>query len=609
MSFGFGFSTKGNIGGGWNIRSTHPIMLIQENADGDMVDYIGLSIIDTRPGVAPYPAEKSISLVFPGTGYAELASAITVIGNFTIRFSAVNDGTTGIVLGDVGAVDFIYFYSKIGLRFKINNVNYSFVIPDSSTPSDYIFARTGSSLALSVNGTPITPQNIGTGDWHFSKIGANIFDGSGAANKITAKLWNINVEDSVGVKFTNSLGQGAGLLLLSTVGPNVTCTGTTWHSATNFGVSWNTTGYLEADGTGTYADGAKLPIGTVEAGSTKAGPFRNNLALNPKPKVIFTFDDGNYSDYNQAYAYLSTKGMVGTSFIISDKVGDVGYLSLANMTAMQAGGWEFGNHTDGTTNLTTLTHAQQLATITACRDWLIANGFSANASHIAYPQGDKNTDTDQIISELGLISGRGTTTALEQSSLVADAIDYYDLPVSGYLETLTLEQAQAVIDTAITNDQVCIFLIHTIGSGTPFNVTSFQALVDYAKTKIDAGLIENIGYCEWVNSLKNFNNAFDQSLFDFSIVPSYETYSIDDGTFYTGVDPNVFSLADMAAWTGPRHFYRDKIVAASYPSDLTGTDLIKAKRYFRITTQFEIMTDNSAIMYDNGHPMYEVINA
>jgi peptidoglycan/xylan/chitin deacetylase (PgdA/CDA1 family) len=554
-----------------------------------LIDSIGVSsnkIFDTRPAASAHEAEKSLSAYFQGTSaYGSLSTPEIVSGNFTIRFYAKYiTGVLGVIIGEGSATSFICFESTgTQLRVKIAGSSYYFNISAASDPYLYEIKRIGNQLTVKQGSTTAPAQTCSTADWQFSKIGANIFSPS-PLNLYKGNLWDLYIEDVGGTILENTLAHGAGALLKSSIGQDIPITAVTWTQSVEFGHTWNTTGYFAANGTGAYADGARIPISYagIEGGTVKNGPFLNNLNLVPKPKVIFTLDDGNASDYTVAFPYMSANGIRGASAIVSSVIGTGGKLSVAQMSEMAAAGWEFVNHTNGYDNLTGMTYAQQLTTITTCRDWLTSNGFTAGASHLIYPMGDKNTDTDQIITELGLISGRGTTDALTQSSLHSGDIDFYDLPVAGYLEELTLAQAQAKVDSAISQNKVCIFLIHNISAVSQFTTTEFQALIDYVKTKIDAGLIENIGYCEWVNGLKNFSNPFSQSLFDFSIVPSSETYSIDDGTFYSGVNPKIIKLSDMASWVGPRKFYRSGISAGAYATDLTGSDLLRANRYFRI---------------------------
>lgn len=61
------------------------------------------------------------------------------------------------------------------------------------------------------------------------------------------------------------------------------------------------------------------------------------------PEVVWTFDDGNASDVLAAEK-LAAAGLVGKFYVLSGRIGKAGYLSTANIRAIDAMGMEIGLH-------------------------------------------------------------------------------------------------------------------------------------------------------------------------------------------------------------------------------------------------------------------------
>lgn len=62
--------------------------------------------------------------------------------------------------------------------------------------------------------------------------------------------------------------------------------------------------------------------------------------------AMFTFDDGNPSDYTVAYPLLKSYGACGNLMVIPEYIGTGGYMSIAQITEMYNDGWDICNHAD-----------------------------------------------------------------------------------------------------------------------------------------------------------------------------------------------------------------------------------------------------------------------
>lgn len=119
---------------------------------------------------------------------------------------------------------------------------------------------------------------------------------------------------------------------------------------------------------------------------------------NPAPEgiVSIVFDDGHFSQYTEAVKKMSQYGFPGTAYIMPDQIGTAGYLTLAQAKEMQdANGWDISAHYN--TNLTTLSASEVESVLKNVKNYLITNGFSKGADHLAYPNGDYNQTVLPIV--------------------------------------------------------------------------------------------------------------------------------------------------------------------------------------------------------------------
>lgn len=69
----------------------------------------------------------------------------------------------------------------------------------------------------------------------------------------------------------------------------------------------------------------------------------DGMLLPPKP-VIITFDDGNVDNYEYAFPIMQKYGFTGTVYIVANRLGAEGYLSIEQLQELAAAGWEIGSH-------------------------------------------------------------------------------------------------------------------------------------------------------------------------------------------------------------------------------------------------------------------------
>lgn len=207
-----------------------------------------------------------------------------------------------------------------------------------------------------------------------------------------------------------------------------------------------------------------------------------------QPAVAFTFDDGLTSVYSHAYAYMRSRNVRGTAYVISDLVGTAGHPSWLQLYGMYNDGWTIGNHTKDHTNLTTLTEAQQEAELSDCNAALVANGIVTRQKHVAYPGGNHNADTFTAMTAQGMLTGR-TVHVITQGEKSPTTYPHHIYLVGEPDATTVYATAKAWIDNVvIARKEIGVICMHGLANtpaSSEWNIEMFKTLVNYC---IDQGV-------------------------------------------------------------------------------------------------------------------------
>ncbi len=91
--------------------------------------------------------------------------------------------------------------------------------------------------------------------------------------------------------------------------------------------------------------------------------------------MSLTFDDGYDNHATVAGPMLASHGMEGTFFVISGFVGNSGYMTWSQVSALAAAGNEIGGHTLHHPDLTTVSNSVALQEICGSRDALLRTAW------------------------------------------------------------------------------------------------------------------------------------------------------------------------------------------------------------------------------------------
>jgi len=207
------------------------------------------------------------------------------------------------------------------------------------------------------------------------------------------------------------------------------------------------------------------------------------------PAVLVTFDDIWETAYTQGFSYMKTKGIRGTGYIITDRVGTANYCTLAELTEMHANSWNMANHTKDHTDLTGLSQANQQLEFTNAQTALEGWGFTEASKYVDYPSGLFDDTTKAAMTAVGMLFGRSVRNQNE----VLMPSHQYELKSWTCGNTETLANRKTTIDNAIARGEVAQMHFHKLvaspSDSTEWAISDFQALMDYLYTKWKAGLI------------------------------------------------------------------------------------------------------------------------
>ena len=106
----------------------------------------------------------------------------------------------------------------------------------------------------------------------------------------------------------------------------------------------------------------------------------------PAKPVILSFDDGYEDNYRVVLPMLEERGMKAVFYMVTNDIGQPGYLTWDNLFAMERRGMEIGSHTANHIPLTTLSREQQRDELRLSKLMLEWKGMKTIYS-FSYPNG------------------------------------------------------------------------------------------------------------------------------------------------------------------------------------------------------------------------------
>lgn len=199
--------------------------------------------------------------------------------------------------------------------------------------------------------------------------------------------------------------------------------------------------------------------------------------------VTITFDDGWLSVYENAMPILNEKSYKSSIYIASDVIAPHwNRVSKKQILKMESWGHEIGSHTKSHKPLADMTVNKMKKEIVGSKEDLLDLGVKS-VDTFAYPFGDYNNFTDQIVHEAGYLGARTSDWGFNST-----ASDPYILKIKSVKSGTSFAQAQDWINEAIATDTWLILAFHRINNdGSEYSTTpeDFKKIVNYlAERKI-----------------------------------------------------------------------------------------------------------------------------
>ncbi|MDR3288270.1 MAG: polysaccharide deacetylase family protein [Peptococcaceae bacterium] len=160
----------------------------------------------------------------------------------------------------------------------------------------------------------------------------------------------------------------------------------------------------------------------------------------PAKPVVITFDDGYQDNYQNAWPVLQKYGYTATVFIITDYIGEQGYLSAPELKALQENGWRLEGHSATHPYLTEATAAALEEELAGSKAVLEAQ-LDRPVKFFAYPFGVFDERVAQAVKDSGytmaVTTERGWAHRDEDPMRVKRVYCYADMGIAEFERRLT----------------------------------------------------------------------------------------------------------------------------------------------------------------------------
>lgn len=218
------------------------------------------------------------------------------------------------------------------------------------------------------------------------------------------------------------------------------------------------------------------------------------------PRIVFGFDDGWATVYDNAFPLMDAAGIPGTCYImgqyITENPNSAWFCSTAELLEMQAAGWRHENHSWQHNSYLTAGHTPSgyVDLLNQNRDWMLDNGI-LGGTHINWPQGEYD---DQVIEAARAAGYRSARAAKCRGNHTAEIDNRYKMLSRNFNTSVTLGTAQTWVERTVESGGILFLQFHqipeddttSVGLENPaiaWSVDKFESLVDWL---VNEGLID-----------------------------------------------------------------------------------------------------------------------
>ncbi len=228
-------------------------------------------------------------------------------------------------------------------------------------------------------------------------------------------------------------------------------------------------------------------------------------------RCVLTFDDAWDTVYSVAFAKMNPLGLRGTVYVTKNTIlagsGSLGAtLTPDHINEMYEAGWAIANHSVSHPHLELMSQAQIEDELMGCYEWLVSNGWTRAARHVAYPYGNPiSANMVAACMATGMLNGSPAGTGRTTfSNLDPTPVgNLYILRSYCLGHPVTLATVKGYIDKAMRNQVSVNFFGHSLKNGetagTYWDVADFNGLIDY----LIARRTRCVTIDEWYEGLTN----------------------------------------------------------------------------------------------------------
>lgn len=275
------------------------------------------------------------------------------------------------------------------------------------------------------------------------------------------------------------------------------------------GTGWNKISFSKGDctqsGSPSWATVDELRIRCLSDSGKTAQVTVDSFKTNEysRPKVIFTFDDGNLTDYSEAFSYMKLKGIKGTLFIYSTGIGTAGKPTVAQIQEMCDAGWDISNHSDDGESLEGLAESEVSTHLLNNINYVINQGWNRknSAYFLAWPLSAIDINSLGGAFNTGILAARTGYPATEPHANPQMLLKARREPVSDS----TVDEVKGWVDNGVANGGAVILNFHEIVTpkvgATDVTPDDFKAIVDYCYKFMLGNVIDIVTLTEWYRGL------------------------------------------------------------------------------------------------------------
>ena len=262
-----------------------------------------------------------------------------------------------------------------------------------------------------------------------------------------------------------------------------------------------------------------------------------------RPTVSFSFDDGIESVFLKGFPILEKYGFVGTVFIITEKIGQDGFLSENQISRLVDAGWEVGSHTVSHLPIIGRTETEMRVEFNESKKRLkdISPKSENVGEGLAFPHGGPDAVSKREIARASQDycytrlnanrTGRYAAHSVEAVVNVEPINPYVLLGRNPYFGGI--RDFQLNVNEAIARRGWYIFYTHGLGKNSAPNINEFASMVNLCNHLKETGEIEVVPI---ITALKNCTKSNMQPS-EIEGESAYKTWvSISPSTPATRVD-------------------------------------------------------------------------